>query len=216
AVLDDPGRPARLVGVNVDVTGERRREEGLRELAGDLQTAVEASERERNRIYDLSNDLFAVVGFDGFLKTINPAWERLLGYSRAELLAKPLAAVIHPDDLAAAGQVIAALQTRDPLQRFENRLITADNNTIWVAWAAVPEGDRFYAVGRDVSREREQDEALRQSRSEEHTSELQSHLNLVCRLLLEKKNYTADLPPQALPQSHRHFRGVITAPRNLL
>src|SRR5260370_33874625 len=27
-------------------------------------------------------------------------------------------------------------------------------------------------------------------RSEEHTSELQSHLNLVCRLLLEKKNQT--------------------------
>src|SRR5260370_29150708 len=28
-------------------------------------------------------------------------------------------------------------------------------------------------------------------RSEEHTSELQSHLNLVCRLLLEKKKITA-------------------------
>src|SRR5260370_24987636 len=28
---------------------------------------------------------------------------------------------------------------------------------------------------------------LRKKRSEEHTSELQSHLNLVCRLLLEKK-----------------------------
>src|SRR5260370_19899360 len=28
-----------------------------------------------------------------------------------------------------------------------------------------------------------------QSRSEEHTSELQSHLNLVCRLLLEKKKH---------------------------
>src|SRR5260370_37759379 len=27
------------------------------------------------------------------------------------------------------------------------------------------------------------------TRSEEHTSELQSHLNLVCRLLLEKKKY---------------------------
>src|SRR5260370_5360737 len=27
------------------------------------------------------------------------------------------------------------------------------------------------------------------ARSEEHTSELQSHLNLVCRLLLEKKNF---------------------------
>src|SRR5690242_21044114 len=29
--------------------------------------------------------------------------------------------------------------------------------------------------------------AHRDSRSEEHTSELQSHVNLVCRLLLEKK-----------------------------
>src|SRR5260370_8868977 len=30
-------------------------------------------------------------------------------------------------------------------------------------------------------------------RSEEHTSELQSHLNLVCRLLLEKKNRESQL-----------------------
>src|SRR5260370_18989610 len=30
-------------------------------------------------------------------------------------------------------------------------------------------------------------DGLRRLRSEEHTSELQSHLNLVCRLLLEKK-----------------------------
>src|SRR5438477_5671657 len=29
-------------------------------------------------------------------------------------------------------------------------------------------------------------------RSEEHTSELQSHVNLVCRLLLEKKKVTRD------------------------
>src|SRR5260370_22740312 len=34
-------------------------------------------------------------------------------------------------------------------------------------------------------------------RSEEHTSELQSHLNLVCRLLLEKKNTT--VPAAASP-----------------
>src|SRR5260370_25360438 len=32
-----------------------------------------------------------------------------------------------------------------------------------------------------------EDNTLRLWRSEEHTSELQSHLNLVCRLLLEKK-----------------------------
>src|SRR5260370_29632637 len=40
---------------------------------------------------------------------------------------------------------------------------------------------------RCIGAEREQDH-----RSEEHTSELQSHLNLVCRLLLEKKKTTTD------------------------
>src|SRR5260370_6634134 len=35
-------------------------------------------------------------------------------------------------------------------------------------------------------------------RSEEHTSELQSHLNLVCRLLLEKKKMNCVLGPTYL------------------
>src|SRR5260370_5865000 len=36
-------------------------------------------------------------------------------------------------------------------------------------------------------------------RSEEHTSELQSHLNLVCRLLLEKKNQNYSITVLCLP-----------------
>src|SRR5690242_21367617 len=35
-------------------------------------------------------------------------------------------------------------------------------------------------------------------RSEEHTSELQSHVNLVCRLLLEKKNKLRTAKPRDL------------------
>src|SRR5205809_6058268 len=46
---------------------------------------------------------------------------------------------------------------------------------------AVREGDDLLALARDVDR-------LERGRSEEHTSELQSRLHLVCRLLLEKKN----------------------------
>src|SRR5690348_18217304 len=38
------------------------------------------------------------------------------------------------------------------------------------------------------------------TRSEEHTSELQSPVHLVCRLLLEKKNYLSAHP---IPPSHR-------------
>src|SRR5690242_21070825 len=42
------------------------------------------------------------------------------------------------------------------------------------------EGQRFATIKRRAKTDFE--------RSEEHTSELQSHVNLVCRLLLEKKN----------------------------
>src|SRR5437773_8304316 len=41
----------------------------------------------------------------------------------------------------------------------------------------------------------------RRSRSEEHTSELQSHHDLVCRLLLEKKNESDDYRYQEV---HHH------------
>src|SRR5260370_4798876 len=50
----------------------------------------------------------------------------------------------------------------------------------------------------------------RRRRSEEHTSELQSHLNLVCRLLLEKKKKVCDknveLTANTLCQKSSHLQ----------
>src|SRR5260370_8563242 len=47
--------------------------------------------------------------------------------------------------------------------------------------------ERILAVLGEVSGDGLRRKPLQERRSEEHTSELQSHLNLVCRLLLEKK-----------------------------
>src|SRR2546430_13673215 len=50
-----------------------------------------------------------------------------------------------------------------------------------------PQGTYIYGVAKDPATK---DTVARiYSRSEEHTSELQSQSNLVCRLLLEKKKY---------------------------
>src|SRR2546429_5888717 len=60
-------------------------------------------------------------------------------------------------------------------------------------------GALFDAAGRLVGllAFKARDENLRYAvpRSEEHTSELQSRLHLVCRLLLEKKNSRCQRPP---------------------
>src|SRR5260370_27546320 len=48
-----------------------------------------------------------------------------------------------------------------------------------------------------------------QLRSEEHTSELQSHLNLVCRLLLEKKNKAAQVDGMSTLPTNRSSTGRV-------
>src|SRR5260370_16217669 len=53
-------------------------------------------------------------------------------------------------------------------------------------------------VQRRQGQQRQNCASTRTFRSEEHTSELQSHLNLVCRLLLVKKKHTNPLSTQQL------------------
>src|SRR2546429_6904671 len=72
-----------------------------------------------------------------------------------------------------------------------HRPFTTAYGNDFARWAALEIGDRALAERLAVV-----DpfafatvEALREHRSEEHTSELQSRLHLVCRLLLEKKTY---------------------------
>src|SRR5260370_11270095 len=53
--------------------------------------------------------------------------------------------------------------------------------------SALPRHHRLHAKDAPGKRVRRLSAICAGRRSEEHTSELQSHLNLVCRLLLEKK-----------------------------
>src|SRR5690242_21539448 len=52
-----------------------------------------------------------------------------------------------------------------------------------------------------LAAQRRRQQLAPQVRSEEHTSELQSHVNLVCRLLLEKKNVHRPVGLRAIPGS---------------
>jgi GAF domain-containing protein len=56
-------------------------ERELRLLKEALETEVETRTRERDRIWNLSEDLLGVGNFEGYFVSINPAWTKLLGWS---------------------------------------------------------------------------------------------------------------------------------------
>src|SRR2546430_11372146 len=72
-------------------------------------------------------------------------------------------------------------------------------------------GDRITAINGDTVRT--WDEIEDQLRSEEHTSELQSQSNLVCRLLLEKKKPQRMQPAEAryAPDQRTNHSGQLVA-----
>jgi PAS domain S-box-containing protein len=106
------------------------------------------------RFFELSLDLLTVVGFDGFLKRVNPAWTEATGFTADELTSRPYGEFIHPDDrertLAEAARLAEpGVETRD----FELRFATKNGDWKWLLFSALgnPEQQVIYAIGRDVT-----------------------------------------------------------------
>ena len=96
------------------------------ELTGFLVISRNVTERQdaaadRDRFFALSLDLVCVTGQDGFFKRVNPAFERILGFTSAEMLAQPAHKFIHPDDLERSAEAYQLLADGHPLRDFENR-----------------------------------------------------------------------------------------------
>ena len=132
----------------------RRAEDEVRQLNATLEAQVEARTRERDRIWKLSRDMFAVADAEARLRAVNPAWTAVLGVTADRVLGRPLTEFVHIEDVAATEQALAMLRDGAPSARFEGRLRDVEGGWRWVAWTAVAEADAFYAVGRDITEEK--------------------------------------------------------------
>jgi PAS domain S-box-containing protein len=190
---DADGKAVRLVGAHSDITeqveaeralrqseaGQRKLANQLAELNATLAERVEEKTRERDRIWNVSQDLLLVADRNGVWQTVNPAWTRTLGWSEAELLNRTSEWLDHPDDGGTTRAHVRKLLAGDTTVRFESRFRHKDGTYRWLSWTGVSDKDRIYAVARDVTAEKAAtdrlkaaEEALRQSQKMEAVGQL--------------------------------------------
>ena len=116
------------------------------------------AQHEVDRIFTLSPDPIAVVAPDGHFRRVNPAFERLLGYTSGELLARPVLDFIHPDDRERSRRVGEELRAGGSTLGFENRYVCKDGSLRWLEWTVTRAHEgAIYAAGRDVTDRRATD-----------------------------------------------------------
>ena len=145
----------------------------------DLARQVAARTAERDQIWQASSDLLCVANLAGYFVSINPAWPRTLGWTEAEMKARPFIDFVHPDDMVATLAAAEGLSQGRAQLTFENRYRHKDGGHVWLSWNAVPRDGLIYASVRDVTEIKRQaealartEEALRQSQKMEAVGQL--------------------------------------------
>jgi PAS domain S-box-containing protein len=123
-----------------------------------VANALAGLARVGERFFDLSPDLLCIMGPERVIR-VNPAFTQILGYSIDDLAGRPYLDLVVPDDRDDVRALLEQLPRSAEPTRFENRMLCRNGSQRWVEWSVVWHRGQFYAVGRDVTeRRREQDE----------------------------------------------------------
>jgi len=116
--------------------------------------------------FERTLDMLCIAGTDGYFKELNPMWERVLGYTRAELCRAPFVTFVHPDDQAATLAEAQKLADQGvETIAFEKRYRHKDGTYRWLRWSASMDREHglIYGIARDVTEQREAATALQAS-----------------------------------------------------
>ncbi|MFH1057461.1 MAG: PAS domain S-box protein [Pseudomonadota bacterium] len=145
-----------------DVTEERRLRQELEQARAELAENLARRTAELDRFFELSQGLLCIASLDGFLKRVNPIWQKTLGYTSEELTGRPYMDFVHPEDRPATQAAMAQLVQGRPLVDFQNRYLTKDGRYLWLSWssASLPAEGVAFAVARDITEVRQAMDAI--------------------------------------------------------
>ena len=107
--------------------------------------------------FDVSQDMFCFLDFNGHFRRLNPAWETTLGFTREELMSRPFIEFVHPDDRERTLKQNAEVRGGGRAVHFENRYLCRDGSYRWFLWNAAPRPIErvIYSVARDITARKE-------------------------------------------------------------
>ncbi len=99
------------------------------------------------KIFFNTNDMLAIIGFDGYFKDINPSWHKNTGWSKKELMSKPFLKFIHHDDKNPTINTFNSACKGSKILYFESRFICADETEKWFLWDFIPYTSENILIG---------------------------------------------------------------------
>ncbi|MDB5526732.1 MAG: hypothetical protein JWM58_4495 [Rhizobium sp.] len=141
----------------------RRAEQSLEEFAESLERQVRQRTIELDRVWRNSQDILIVLDEAGIIRAANPAWTAVLGQTAGAVVNHPLSMFVWNDDRADAQAVIDNMKASDGPESLEIRFRHRDGTPRWLTWRISLEDDLIFAYGRDVTSEKEQAQALKQT-----------------------------------------------------
>jgi PAS domain S-box-containing protein len=166
------GTGVRFIGVIYDITPAKEAEQRLLELSRALAERVEVSTQERDRVWTLTHDLFAVFAPDGHYLTVNPAWNSLLGYAEDEVVGARFDRFVVKEDLPGLSGKLRSLAAGEPTSDFDCRMTAKDGAIKWISWTLIFNDGAYYATGRDITLRKQLEDQLRQSQKMEAIGQL--------------------------------------------
>ena len=163
---DATGQHIGFIGVAHDITAAKQAENELRRLNETLSVQVARRTRERDRIWNVSQDLLLVLDQQGKWLSVNPAWTTLLGWSEDVLLSERPDTDAKIQAVQQTCQELARFVVSGGNPRFESEFPHLDGSIRWISWTSVLDDDLIYAVGRDVTAEKAAQRALRATEDE--------------------------------------------------
>ena len=149
--------------------------ERLRQVVDGLEQELAEHKRAEeilNGFFTTSLDMLCIADFDGYFRRLNPAWERLLGFTVHELYAHPFLEFVHPDDHETTVAEMTKLSEGIDTISFENRYRRKDGEYRWLHWTATPllEQKLIYAAARDITERKRSEESIRKLKEAAETA----------------------------------------------